>query len=96
MCELERCFRTSKIFFFLSLSPLCQGTLFQYSICIRLFILFWMFEILSKCSFSFGSRTVEIALFLVCFTSVLYCDKVLSPVKFDFVPLNSPIVILNE
>ena len=54
-----------------------------------------MFEFLSTCSFSYGSQTVDSALFLVCFTSVLYRDKMLSPVKFDFVPLNSLIVILN-
>ena len=31
-----------------------------------------MFEILSTCSFSFGSWTVESALFLVCFTSLCF------------------------
>ena len=39
---------------------------------------------------TYGSRTVDSALSLVCFTSMLYRDKMLSPVKFDFVPLNSP------
>ena len=43
------------------------------------------------------SRTVESALSLVCFTLVLYHDTVESYiVKFDFVPLNSPIMLLNE
>ena len=48
--------------------------------------------------FSYGSQTVESVLSLVCFTSVLYHDKMLNPVKFDFVLLNSLIAwrILND
>ena len=72
---------------------MCTGKflLFRYSICLSSFILFWMFEILSTVllNLNYGSRTVASALSLVCFTSVLYHDKILSPVKFDFVPLNS-------
>ena len=57
--------RTSRIdrFFFFNLSPL-------YTHVPRKVI--WMFEILSTCSFSFGSWTVESALFLVCFTSLCF------------------------
>ena len=64
--------------------------LFRYSICLSSFILFWMFEILSTVLFSllrFTDRRE--CLILVCVTSVLHHDKMLSPVKFDFVPFNS-------
>ena len=74
---------------------MCQGKLFQKSICLSSFILFWIFEILSTCSLVtvHGPKRVPYPS-LVCFTSVLYCDKLSRLVKFDFVPLNSPIVKL--
>ena len=43
-----------------------------------------MFEILSTCSFSLGSWTVESALPVVCFTAVFFSRlKPLNPAKFD-------------
>ena len=89
-----KCLRTSKIdFFSRPCRYICQGKLFRYSICLRSFILFWMFEILSTCcSYSFTDHRECLILSLFYIGALSRQDVESYIVKFDFVPLNSLII----
>ena len=67
LCRFEvRSHVKNRFFFRKNLTPVCTHVWWK---------VIWMFEILSTCSFSFGSWTVERALFVVGFTSVLFRDS---------------------